>query len=63
MTWPIQPVGYRPQGTPRVDPLERTAPNERREHEDDRGQHHDHEQREQPQPPVADGDGHIDVLA
>lgn len=66
MTWPIQPIG-RQADPPGVAPIDRSRKVREREprDEDERRQGDGrHPQRPAPQgPPVADADGHIDVLA
>lgn len=63
MTWPLQPVGPRPE--PTVAPVDRTRGTERR-----RGRDEDDQQQKRRQSHDApegqtgpDADGHIDVLA
>jgi hypothetical protein len=65
VTWPLQPVGPRPQGPPRIEPTGRSAPPDRRRERGD--QERDREKRdERPSgegPVRPDEGGHIDVLA
>jgi hypothetical protein len=64
VTWPIQPIGRRPEGTPRIDsiaPGQRT--DRRHDHEDEGSEHRKDDDRPRPGDDVPDGDGHIDVLA
>ena len=65
MTWPLQPIGPRPQGPPRIDPVGRSAPPDRRRERDEQERRDDErdgrqggEGHDRP-----DADGHIDVLA
>jgi hypothetical protein len=67
MTWPIQPLGPRsadPSGVAPIDRARKVRDREPRD-EDERRQRGQHEQPapEPDGPPVADADGHIDVLA
>jgi hypothetical protein len=65
MTWPLQPIGPRPDGPPRIDPVDRPAATDRRRsRSDDEPDERGREGRKRSDgPPVADDDGHIDVLA
>jgi hypothetical protein len=66
MSLPVPPIGPRSPETPSVSPIERSRSVKEREprDEDDRRQGGGREQPPNPQdPPVADADGHIDVLA
>ena len=65
MTWSIQPVGPRPADPPAVGAIDRSRKVQEREprDEDDRRQGGQPDRQPHPDPPVADADGHIDVLA
>jgi hypothetical protein len=66
MTWPIQPTG-RPADPPGVAPIDRARKVREREPRDEderrQGGGRDHHAPTPQGPPVADADGHIDVLA
>ena len=64
MTWPLQPIGPRPEPSP-IRPVDRTQATDRR-----RGRDEDDQERERREPDDApqgearpDADGHIDVIA
>lgn len=61
MTWPLQPIGPRPQGTPRIDPARPV--DRRRERSGDEREQPQREHRDEPEQQGPDADGHIDVLA
>jgi hypothetical protein len=64
MTWPLQPIGPTPPGTPRIDPLERAGKTDRRrERRPDDDERRERERKQPEAPATPDADGHIDVLA